>query len=195
MIRLVDHAAAGVPLYQLKLTLRGSKPPIWRRVVVRADMKLDRLHRVIQVAMGWMDCHLHQFRIGRVCYGVPDPEGADWGPEMLNEKRYAVADLAPAPKQKFTYDYDFGDSWEHEVRVEKILPPDPEFKHPLCLAGANACPPEDCGGVWGYADLLATLADPKHEQHAEMKEWVGGPLDPARFSVEAANASLKRLKA
>jgi hypothetical protein len=122
----------------------------------------------------------------------PDPEG---DAEMLNEKRYTVTDLAPGVKQKFTYEYDFGDSWEHEVLVEEVLPPDPDFKHPVCLGGANACPPEDCGGIPGYYDLLAALADPKHEQHEEMKEWVGGAWDATRFSLEHTNAGLKRIKA
>jgi hypothetical protein len=194
MIRLAD-TGGGTPLYQLKITLRDCKPPIWRRIVVRADMKLDRLHRVIQTAMGWSDCHLHQFVVGRVFYGVPDRERDDFGTETLNEKHYTVADLAPMPKKKFIYEYDFGDSWEHEILVEKALPPDAAFKHPVCLAGANASPPEDCGGIPGYYDLLAALADPKHEQHEEMKEWVGGAWDATRFSLEDANAGLKRIKA
>ena len=194
MIRLAD-TGGGTPLYQLKITLRDCKPPIWRRIVVRADMKLDRLHRVIQTAMGWSDCHLHQFVVGRVFYGVPDRERDDFGTETLNEKQYTVADLAPMPKKKFIYEYDFGDSWEHEILVEKALPPDAAFKHPVCLAGANASPPEDCGGIPGYYDLLAALADPKHEQHEEMKEWVGGAWDATRFSLKDANAGLKRIKA
>jgi Plasmid pRiA4b ORF-3-like protein len=187
MIRLAD-TGGGTPLYRLKITLRDCKPPIWRRIVVRADMKLDRLHRVIQTAMGWSDCHLHQFAVSGVYYGQPDPEGDDFGPETLNEKRYTVTDLAPGAKQKFTYEYDFGDSWEHEVLVEEVLPPNPDFKHPVCLGGANACPPEDCGGSPG-------LADPKHEQHEEMKEWVGGAWDATLFSLEHTNAGLKRIKA
>ena len=191
--------AGGISPYQLKITLRGSKPPIWRRVVVRADMTLDRLHAVIQIAMGWTDSHLHQFFAGsgfaRTCYGTPDPEFADKGSETLNEKRYTVADLAPAPRRKFSYEYDFGDSWEHEVVLEKLLPPDSAFKHPTCLAGANACPPEDCGGVWGYSNLLKILADPKHPEHEEMREWLGGEFDPSTFDLNGVNAVLKRLKA
>lgn len=194
MIRLTD-TGGGTPLYRLKITLRHCKPPIWRRIVVRADMKLDRLHRVIQTAMGWLDCHLHQFVVDGVYYGQPDPEGDDFGAETLNEKRYTVTDLAPGAKQKFIYEYDFGGSWEHEVSVEEVMPPDLDFKHPVCLGGANACPPEDCGGVPGYCDLLAALADPKHEQHEEMKEWVGGAWDATRFSLEHTNAGLKRMKA
>jgi hypothetical protein len=194
MIRLAE-TGGGTPPYRLKITLRDCKPPIWRRIVVRADMKLDRLHRVIQTAMGWSDCHLHQFVVGGVYYGQPDREGDDFGTETLNEKRYTVTDLAPGAKQKFIYEYDFGDSWQHEVLVEEVLPPDLDFKHPVCLGGANACPPEDCGGIPGYYDLLAALADPKHEQHEEMKEWVGGAWDATRFSLEHTNAGLKRIKA
>ncbi len=185
----------GVPLYQLKITLKWSKPPIWRRVVVRADMPLDRLHGLIQITMGWTNSHLHQFIVGRTFYGKPDPECADMGSETLNEKRYTVADLAPAAKKKFIYEYDFGDGWQHEVVVEKVLPPDPAFKHPVCLAGANARPPEDCGGIGGYYNLLEIMADPKHPEHADMKDWVGGELNAARFDLNAVNAVLKRFKA
>jgi hypothetical protein len=194
MIRLAE-TGGGTPRYRLKITLRDCQPPIWRRIVVRADMKLDRLHRVIQTAMGWSDCHLHQFVVGRVFYGQPDLEGDDFGTETLNEKRYTVTDLAPGAKKKFIYEYDFGDSWEHEVLVEEVLPPDPDFKHPVCLDGANACPPEDCGGSPGYAEFVDAIADPKHEQHEEMKEWVGGAWDATRFSLEHTNADLKRIKA
>ena len=190
-----NETGGGVPLYQLKITLKWSKPPIWRRVLVRADMKLDRLHEVIQIVMPWTDSHMHQFILGRTFYGMPDPEFADMGSETLNEKKFKVADLAPAAKQKFIYEYDFGDGWQHEVVVEKVLPRDRAFKHPTCLAGANACPPDDCGGVPGYYDLLETLADPKHPEHADMKEWIGGEWDAARFDLDAANAMLKRCRA
>ena len=193
------HVAGGTPLYQLKITLRRSKPPIWRRVVVRADMRLDRLHQVIQIAMGWTNSHLHQFSAGSgfalTFYGTPDPECAGMGSQTLNEKRYTIADLAPAARRKFGYEYDFGDSWEHQVAVEKVLPPDAAFKHPVCLAGANACPPEDCGGIWGYYDLIAILADPKHPEHEERKEWMGGEIDPAAFDLDQVNIWLKELKA
>ncbi len=189
----------GVPLYQLKITLKWSKPPIWRRVVVRADMTLDRLHNVIQIAMGWTDSHLHQFIAGsgfaRTFYGRPDPEFADMGSETLDEKRYTVANLASAAKRKFIYEYDFGDGWQHDVVAEKILPPDPAYKHPVCLAGANACPPEDCGGIGGYYGLLEIMADPKHPEHTGMKEWIGGELDAKEFNVEGVNMVFKRLRA
>lgn len=189
------QSGGGVPLYQLKITLKWSKPPIWRRVVARADMPLDRLHWLMQMVMGWTDSHLHQFVVGRTCYGQPDGEFAGMASETLNEKRFTVADLAPAAKSKFIYEYDFGDGWQHEVKVEKILPADATFKHPLCLGGEKACPPEDCGGMGGYYNLLEALADPKHPEHEDMKEWIGGELDAESFDLNKVNAALKRLKA
>jgi hypothetical protein len=190
--------AGGTPLYRLKITLRRSKPPIWRRIVVRSDMKLERLHSVIQIAMGWMNCHLHQFSAGSgfalTFYGTPDPSSLGVGP-TLDEKRYTIADLAPKAGRKIGYEYDFGDSWEHQVAVEKVLPPDVAFKHPVCLAGANACPPEDCGGIGGYYNLLDILANPEHREHEEMKEWACGGMDPAQFDLDKVNARLNGLKA
>src|SRR3954469_3483816 len=150
MIALTDKGG-GVPLYQIKITLKNSKPPIWRRVIVRADMPLPRFHSVIQIVMGWTNSHLYQFHAGENRYSTPNPEFSDMaGDDELDENDYTVADVLPAPRKKLIYEYDFGDSWYHEVLVEKVLPPDPSFKHPLCLAGENACPPEDCGGIWGY---------------------------------------------
>ncbi|MGA2542347.1 MAG: plasmid pRiA4b ORF-3 family protein [Verrucomicrobiota bacterium] len=189
------QSGGGVPLYQLKITLKWFKPPIWRRVMVRADMPLDRLHWLIQMVMGWTNSHLHQFAAGRTFYGQPDPESADMGYETLNEKRHTVADLAPAVKKKFIYEYDFGDGWEHEVKLEKILPADAAFKHPVCLGGERACPPEDCGGMGGYCNLLEILADPKHPEHEDMKEWIGGEWDAESFDLDEVNAALQRLKA
>ena len=194
MIGLIEQSG-GVPLYQLKIKLKWSEPAIWRRVVVRSDMTLDRFHRVIQFAMPWMDCHMHQFIVGRNYYGKPDREMAGFGHETLNEKQFTVADIAPGAKKKFIYEYDFGDGWEHEIAVEKVLPPDAAFTRPVCLAGENACPPDDCGGMPGYYNLLETLADPKHPDHAHLKDWIGGEWDAARFDLDEANDGLKRLKA
>jgi hypothetical protein len=190
----LNEPGGGVPLYQIKITLAGSKPPIWRRVIVRANMPLDRFHDVIQQAMGWTNSHLHQFIIGRTFYGVPDPGFPGMGSETLNEKRYTIADLAPAARKKFMYEYDFGDGWCHELLVEKVLPPDAAFKHPVCLAGAKACPPEDCGGIYGYYDMLAALANPRHPSHEELTEWIGDEWDPEWFDLNQINAALKRIK-
>lgn len=183
------------PLYQIKITLKWSKPAIWRRVVVRADMKLDSLHDVIQIAMGWEDSHLHQFIVARTFYGRPDPGSFGFGRETLDERRHTVADLAPAAKAKFVYEYDFGDGWVHEVTVEKALPHDAGFKHPVCLAGKNACPPEDCGGMGGYYALLETLADPQDPDHGEMMDWIGGEWDATQFDLDETNAALRQIKA
>jgi hypothetical protein len=146
--------------------------------------------------MPWTNSHLHQFIVGRIFYGTPDAEFGGLGPsEMLNEKKHTLAEIAPAAKKKFIYEYDFGDGWQHEVVVEKVLPPDKGFKHPVCLAGANACPPDDCGGIPGYYNLLEALADPKHPEHAEMKEWLGSKWDAARFDLDETNRFLKQFKA
>ena len=194
MIRSVDETgASAAQRYQLKITLKWTKPPIWRRVIVRGNTKLNLLHDVIQSVMGWMNCHLHQFKAGGRFYGVPDPDYQDMGTEMLNERRYTVSDLAEIAKT-FTYDYDFGDSWEHQVKIEKVLPPDPDFKHPICVAGDKACPPEDCGGIPGYYRLLEALANPRRPEHEELKSWIGGQWNADHFNLDQANAALSRIK-
>lgn len=191
MIRLADIGGGGAPLYQLKIKLRGSMPTIWRRIVVRSDMKLDRFHKVLQIVVGWENCHAHHFISDGEFYGKPDPDWDD--SETLNEKRFVVAHLAA--KKRFIYEYDFGDGWEHEVTLERTLPPDPDFKHPVCVGGENACPPEDCGGIHGYAEFLTAIGDPSHTRHEELVEWAGGKWDPSKFNLEAANAQLRRIKA
>jgi hypothetical protein len=176
--------------------LNDSKPVIWRRILAPANMKLNRLHNVFQRVMPWTDSHLHQFVVGETVYGVPDREYEDdLGPRTLNEKRYTLADIAPEPKSVFIYEYDFGDGWEHIVIVEDVLPPDPNFKRVVCLAGENACPPEDCGGIHGYYEMLKILANPKNEEHKSMKEWLGVEWDAKRFDLDQTNAALKRIKA
>lgn len=193
------HRRRDKRLYQLKISLKGSKRPIWRRVVVRADTTLDRLHDVIQAAMGWEDVHLHQF-ISVSEFGVRyfDPQGPESSfifADVEKESDYTVADIAPAVKTRFVYEYDFGDSWEHVVVVEKILPPDPEFKRPICLAGAKACPPEYSGGIYGYYEMLEAASNPAHPYHEQTKEWLGEDFDPEDFSVEYVNVLLNNITA
>jgi hypothetical protein len=190
-------AGGGVPLYQLKITLKWSEPPIWRRVVVRANMTLDHLHDVIQIVMGWDDDHPHQFigGSGDTYEGAPNFASDLSGAETSGNTDVMVADLVSRPKQKLTYEYDFGDCWEHDIVLEKILPPDGSFKHPVCLDGANACPPEDCGGIHGYYHLLQIMADSKHPEYPEMKEWLGGKFDATKFNLARVNTALKRIKA
>jgi hypothetical protein len=187
----LNESGGGVPLYQIKM-VAWSKPPIWRRVIVRADITLARLHQVIQLAMGWENAHLHRFIVGRIVYARSD---AELGEDTLDEAEYTLADLALRARKKFIYDYDFGDGWNHELLVEKLLPPDTAFKHPVCIAGGMACPPEDFGGIPGYYEMLAALENPKHPYHEDRKEWIGGEWDAVAFDADEVNAALKHLKA
>jgi hypothetical protein len=183
-----NAAAAPSRVYQLKITFKDTKPPIWRRVEVADEITLAKLHHIIQAAMGWTDSHLHRFSLGRVLYSVPFP-GYDGG--MRDERRHTLNQLLTAPKQKLGYEYDFGDRWTHEVLLEKVLTPEPGVSYPRCTAGKHACPPEDCGGVWGYAGFLEAIGDPKHELHEELREWVGGEFDPELFDIAEVNTALR----
>src|SRR4030066_138123 len=145
----------GGPAYQLKVTLRGSDPPIWRRFLVPSDITLRSLHDALQMVMGWSDSHMHQFSAGGVFYGTPDRE---FGMHRVNEKKTKLDELVRNPKARIAYEYDFGDGWEHEVTLEKILPHTRGARYPWIVAGERACPPEDVGGIFGYYTLLKSLA-------------------------------------
>jgi Plasmid pRiA4b ORF-3-like protein len=177
-------------VYQLKVTLRGSKPPIWRRFQVPADITLARLHDALQDVMGWTNSHLHQFVIAGTYYGVPYGDFMDL--EVIDERRVKLNQVVTKVKSKFTYEYDFGDSWEHVVVLEKVLPPEPGVRYPVCLAGARNCPPEDCGGVWGYDDLVQALQKPGTPRQEELLEWIGGEFDPEAFDVGEVNRRIRR---
>lgn len=166
-------------VYQLRVTLDDTKPPIWRRVLVDGASTLDRLHDVIQAAFGWWNSHLHEFEVGRTRYGVPDPDD-DWDPPTHDERRVRLDSIA-SEGSTFVYTYDFGDDWEHTIVVEKVRPADSTTTVPACIDGRRACPPEDCGGTWGYGELLEILADPTHPEHDERREWIGRPFDPEAF--------------
>ncbi|PDV97796.1 plasmid pRiA4b ORF-3 family protein [Candidatus Chloroploca asiatica] len=186
----MPRKAAAVPsrIYQLKISLKDSKPPIWRRVEVADNVTLATLHMIIQTAMGWTDSHLHMFSVGRVAYGVPNP---NYDEDVRDERRFKLNDLLTAPRQKLSYEYDFGDSWTHEVLLEKLLAPEPGVSYPRCTAGKRACPPEDCGGVWGYANFLEAISDPEHPEHEDLLEWIGGEFDPEEFDLAAVNEMLR----
>ncbi|MBC8509191.1 MAG: plasmid pRiA4b ORF-3 family protein [Chloroflexi bacterium] len=177
-------------IYQLKVTLRESKPPIWRQLWVSDETNLFDLHKIIQVAMGWTNSHLHQFIIDGGYYSIPSDE--DWEP-VIDEREYQIAKIAPKEQRKFTYEYDFGDSWEHEILVEKILPMDPDTAYPKCIKGKRACPPEDVGGVWGFEEFLEAMKDPKHEEHESYVTWWGGQYDPEAFDLEEINQELQAI--
>lgn len=170
-------------IYRIKLTLRHVKPPVWRRIEVPADVTLDRMHDVIQLAMGWSDSHLHGFRVGRESYGVVDP---DLPGDFKDERKARLKSLA-GQGDTFVYDYDFGDGWEHELCIEKTMPAEPGVRYPRCIEGKRACPPEDCGGPWGYSNLLAAIGDPTHEEHDELQEWLGDDFDPEFFDIDEVN--------
>ena len=178
--------------YQLKVTLLEVEPPVWRRILVPGNLTLDRLHIAIQEAMGWTDSHLHEFEVGDQRYGDPDPEEPDLGlkPEWMVTLQKAVA----TEGARFEYLYDFGDTWKHEILVESIEVPQKQLRYPVCLVGERSCPPEDCGGPYGYTDFLEAIRDPEHPEHDEMLAWAGGTFDPDAFNIAAVNRKLRLLK-
>jgi hypothetical protein len=177
-------------VYQIKVTLKGSKPPIWRRIQVTSDTTLVTLHHILQRVMGWEGYHLYQFVIGSIAYGDPGLLGEL---EAEDARPVTLETIVRGERFKFLYEYDFGDSWEHELRIEKILPLEEGKRYPVCLTGKRACPPEDCGGIWGYAGFLEAIRDPKHPEHGEMVEWVGGEFDPEAFDPDEVSMELQRL--
>ncbi len=181
-------------VYQFKITLLGAQPTIWRRIQVK-DCTLDKLHEHIQAAMGWTNSHLHQFEIKGERYG--DPEFLDDGfedSECGDSTRTNLSQILPMTGKRFafTYEYDFGDGWQHEVLFEGSPPVNSKAKYPVCLEGERACPPEDCGGVWGYADFLVAIGNPRHEDHESMLEWIGGRFDPDEFDPKQSTKKMKR---
>ena len=179
--------SSGNALFELKVTLLDTDPPVWRRLRVPGSYHLGKLHRVVQVVMPWEESHLHQWEVGRRRFGKPDRELG-----LLDETRVTLEGVA-RKGSKVVYSYDFGDDWRHEVVVEDVVASVGPAKV-WCLEGERACPPEDCGGPGGYANLLEALADPNHEAHDEMREWAGPDLDPARFDLQAAIARLRRMR-
>ncbi len=182
---------APAPILQLRIDLLYLKPAIWRRVLVPSSIKLSKLHVVMLYTMGWMGGHLHEFIIGDRNYGMPDQDYPEIGLER--EDRVTLG-AALGSLKTFRYLYDFGDGWEHRVKVEKILPPDPTLRSPFCVDGANACPPEDVGGPPGYIDFLEAIHDPAHEEHQDMLDWCGGQFDPTSFNPSDTNALLSEIK-
>lgn len=176
-------------VYQLKITLLDTKPPIWRRVLIDGAGTLDHLHEVIQAAFGWWGYHLHDFEVGRTRYAVPDPDD-DWGAPTKDERRTRLDAIAKAGS-KLTYTYDFGDNWRHSIVVEKVLAADATTSVPALVDGRRAAPPEDCGGTWGYRELLDVLADPTHAERDERREWIGRPFDPDAFDPSEFEDNLR----
>lgn len=182
-------------IYQIKVTLLGTEPPIWRLLLVPADLTLEQLHHVLQLAMGWEDCHMHEFRIGQQRFGTPDPmEKVFGGSRTVSERTARLFNVLDKAGTKAVYTYDFGDSWEHRIVVEQRLEPETGHSYPACLAGERNGPPEDCGGIPGFYNLLEAISDPEHEQHEELLDWLGGVFDPEAFSVDEVNRRLAPLQ-
>jgi len=184
--------AAARNIHRLKVTLRGSKPPIWRRFEVPSDITLAGLHSVIQLGFGWEDCHLWVFETPAGRYGGSDPDL-----EIRSAAHKKLSAVADWPGDKLRYEYDFGDGWDHDIVIEAVQPAEPGVAYPRCIRGKRACPPEDCGGIWGYYELLNTLANPRHDNHAQMLFWLGissaADFDPDRFDLDEANSYLAKI--
>jgi hypothetical protein len=176
-------------VYQFKITLKEIKPPIWRRIQVPETYSFWDLHVAIQDAMGWSDSHLHLFEIQHpatdeiVEIGIPDEDFEDEF-ETLPGWKKKIADYFSMENPKAEYIYDFGDNWEHTIILEEILPRDEKTAYPICIKGKRACPPEDCGGPWGYGDLLETINDPDDEEYEDTMEWLGGEFDSEHFDPD-----------
>lgn len=183
-------APPGRSTFQLRITLLDVNPSVWRRILVPGAIHLDKLHLVLQAAMGWTNSHLHCFRVAEDLYGT---HFDDYPEDEIDEHDVSVLQ-ALRDQERFTYEYDFGDSWDHEIEVEALTRSRVGLKYAVCLAGANACPPEDCGGPPGYEHLLAVMADPSHEEHGDLLQWVGGSFDASGFDLASANAELQRVR-
>lgn len=201
VVPLSSEPAAGAPtaddgatgqVYQCKVTLLDTKPPVWRRILVDGASTLEHLHEVIQAAFGWWNAHLHEFEVDGTDYGVTHEPWADWGRPVVDERSVrldAVADVG----SRMEYVYDFGDGWRHRIVVEKVQPA-ADVPLPACVDGRRACPPEDCGGTWGYGELLDILANPGHPEHAERRAWVGHRFDPEAFDSSEFEVNLRQLR-
>jgi hypothetical protein len=178
------------PVYQLRVALLETAPPIWRRFVVPSGVTLHRLHLILQEVMGWTNSHLYSFKIGTNEYAEPNLDNELYELPFKNSKRVKLNQLLKNKGKPFQYVYDFGDNWIHQLVVEDVLRRDPFTRYPSCLAGERACPPEDCGGVHGYAELLKTISDPGNEDYVDTMTWLGGHFDSEAFQIEAVNKRL-----
>ncbi len=189
------NAQTSVDICEVEISLLEIKPRIWRRFAVPTDITLAKLHKVIQIIMGWTNSHLHQFIIKNELYAPHDPRiDPDWNRNSYDERLVKLSDVVDSGAKSFKYEYDFGDDWMHKLQVKKVGPPDAHVVYPVCLAGKRACPPEDCGGPWGFEELLEAIADPKHERHEDLTEWLGEGFDPEWFYLEEINKMLKKIR-
>ncbi|MFF4412398.1 plasmid pRiA4b ORF-3 family protein [Streptosporangium sp. NPDC001559] len=189
---IVPSGRKPVTVHRIKVTLAGSRPPIWRRLEVPSEITLRALHDILQAAFGWKNYHMWVFESPQGRYGVADRELQTAGAATRR-----LDQIAAEPGDRLGYTYDFGDDWEHVILVEAVTPAEPGVAYPRCLAGRRACPPEDCGGIWGYDYLMEILADPEHEEHEDRLEWLGldsaDQFDPTAFDLDQTNTALSPL--
>jgi len=180
-------------VYQIQISLTNSKPEIWRKILVQPNLSLANFHMTIQIVMGWSNSHLHQFIKDTTFYTKKMEDDMTWGDlNNVDYKGLKISDLLKNENDKIDYEYDFGDSWHHDIVLEKILDTSEKTKYPTCTDGKLACPPEDCGGIWGYSDLLKVLNNPRHKDYADLLDWLDGEFDPNYFNIEKTNLNLKR---
>lgn len=181
-------------IIQLKITLKGTKPPIWRRVLVDKTTTFEKLHHIIQIVMGWTDSHLYEFDIDGYIIAEPNDEfDDDFGYITIDASTVTLESIITNTKKKFNYTYDFGDNWEHQIVVEKFLPCDPKIKYPICIDGKLNCPPEDCGGIYGFYNLLDIIGNKQHPERKEILEWLGEDYDADYFDKDEINQGLETL--
>ena len=176
-------------LYQLRIALQDIQPTVWRQIQVWEDITMGKLHDILQIVMDWEDYHLHEFRIGRRLYSVPDPDDDMHERKVIDERRERLSDAVPRVGTQFRYLYDFGDNWRHDVLLEAILMPESEKQYPRCIAGERRTPPEDVGGATGYEEYLEAIVDPKPEEHENVLRWRGA-FDPETFRTDEVNQRL-----
>ncbi len=175
-------------IYQIKISLNGSKPNIWRRILISPDVKLSDFHQIIQTTMGWENSHLHQFIKDNTFYTVRMADDDFWNElNNVDYKNMKISDLLAKEKERILYEYDFGDGWMHTIFLEKILFSDDKIKYPVCTDGEMGCPPEDCGGIWGYSDMLEIVRDPEHGEYENYIEWLGEEFNPEYFDKNEVN--------
>lgn len=180
----------GPSVHVLRIELLHVEPTVWRRFVLRSEAKLRLFNRMLETVMGWEGYHLHMFEVAGLRFGQPDEFGSD----IIDERHLTLEQLLPRVGSQLQWSYDFGDGWEHVVVVEAIEAPSPDVRYPMCTGGERACPPEDCGGVWGYEELRAALADPAHAEHEHLRDWAGADFDPDTFDQMAVTARLRRVR-
>lgn len=178
-------------IYQLKITLQGIAPPVWRRIQVQGGVSLNKLHRIFQATIGWENRHLYEFIVGNFHFGEHHPE---YSYEMKSDNAAKLYQVVTSAGAKFTYVYDFSARWEHELLVENIMTSAMGLRYSLCLAGERASPPEDCASVGGYANFLEAIRDPGHKEHEALRDWIGDAFDPESFDLNAVNERLKGIR-